>query len=102
MERITQEMLDRKIALLNKTFGFPTELYTKDANGNFTVNRDTFHIESGYGAVGLGQGDFRVILEKTSKRELYGQLCAMLQAVTLRDMQQSSCSLCSETCPHKK
>lgn len=91
-ERINQQMLDRKIELLNKITGSPAKPYRQEADGRYYANPGNFHIDSAYGGYalhrmsnesggagyphGFPHGYF-------NRRELFEYLCAFIAGIEL-------------------
>lgn len=86
MQPITKKMLKRKVDLLNKLLGQPTETYSKKASGQWAPNPKVFYIGAAYGGYrlermcnsGSGASD---ISPRGTKREVYDYVSAFIQGV---------------------
>jgi hypothetical protein len=88
--RITDKMLERRIAELNQLTGQAPAPYHKNADGTMRANIGTYYLDQAYGGVNLAQmvtdgGGITCPLGigTRPKRELYGQLEAMLTGIKL-------------------
>lgn len=78
MTRVTQQMLESVVSLINDASNTPKETYTRDANGKFKSNIGNYHLSYAYGGVELQQivnegGGVSTPLYTghTTKKELY-------------------------------
>ena len=83
MARITNAMLESRVARLNKEMGFPTEYLT---DGRHNVGH--FHLYRAYGKTGLHQlandaGATRTIIDLTTKGDLFDLIGALLMGADL-------------------
>lgn len=91
MTRITDKMLEARIAELNHLTGGAAAPWTKGTDGRLRANIGNYYLDAAYGGVNLAQmvtdgGGITCPLGQgmRPKRELYGQLEAMLTGVKLR------------------
>ena len=83
--RITEKMIERKIAYLNEITGNPAEPYTRGEDGSFAANVGNYHRSDAYGGVSLEQmvgpgGGVHDVFScgHVPKRELFDRICAMI------------------------
>lgn len=88
MERITLDMLERKVTYLNKITGNPSEPYTKGDDGRSRANIGHYCLDGAYGGVALYQlesetGGVRSVFNvgHVPKRELYALICAYIAGI---------------------
>ena len=91
MERITQAMLERKVAYLNELTGNPKEPYTRNESGQFKANRGNYHLSGAYGGWQLNQmcnegGGCKDIfyVGYVPKRELFNLIAAYINGITAK------------------
>lgn len=83
--RINKDILKKRVKLLNKMLKRPEASWTLD-KGNMTANIGNFHLYGAYGMTALQetcneQGGVYDVLPLCSKRELYGQINAMIKGI---------------------
>jgi len=82
--RITKKTLLARIKVLNTTFGYPLEPYTRDIcnGGKFIINANTYTLDCAYGGYRLEQncngGGSRDITPRGSARETYDSINAFI------------------------
>lgn len=87
MNRITEAMLDSKLADLNAALDLPLDPYApeRDAQGKLVANAGTFVLEWAYGGVMLCRmcagGGQSSISGRGTKRECYTFISAMLAGI---------------------
>ena len=89
--KITTKLLDDKVHTLNVLLGRPLTPYKEDRQGNLLKGvhgqvipcANHFMIDNSYGGVRLDEmakgGGVNVILERSTKRELFDQINAMIK-----------------------
>ncbi len=89
MDRITQKQLDSLVEELNVKTGNPTSYGSREAD-RFKTNVGHYHLYQAYGGVELVQtmnegGGITVISRNgcTTKRDLYGQIRALLDGISI-------------------
>ena len=87
MERITNNMLERKVDYLNKITGNNPVSYTRSDSG-FKANIGNYHISGAYGGVALEQmtnesGGIHSVFSigHVPKRELFDRICAYVDGI---------------------
>lgn len=84
MRRISEKDLAQAVRTLNTEMGLPLEPYTKRTDGTYYEN---YLLDIANGGFALSQksatGGERRILDRTTKRELHGQICALVQGIEL-------------------
>jgi hypothetical protein len=90
--RITDKMLENCIAKLNRLTGNAPAPWSKDAEGRMRANLGAYYLDAAYGGVNLAQmvtegGGITCPLGQgmRTKRELFGQLEAMITGIELRE-----------------
>ena len=80
--RITKKTLLARIEVLNTTFGYPLEPYTRSDSGGFITNANTYTLDCAYGGYRLAQncngGGERDITPRGSARETYDSINAFI------------------------
>ena len=89
--RITDKMLEVRIAELNRLTGHAAAPWTRDAEGKMHANIGAYYLDAAYGGVNLAQmvndgGGITCPLGQgmRPKRELFDQIGAMLTGLRLR------------------
>lgn len=88
MERITRNMILKRIDWINDILGNPAESWTKHGD-KYTANIGNMHLASSLGRYACEQmvnegGGVTVILSDNTQRGLFEQLCAFQKGVTFR------------------
>jgi len=88
MQRITNKMLEAKIAYLNKITNNPVSSYSLDEGGKYKANVGNYHLSQAYGGVCVHQmanegGGVRtpIVHSHVKKRELFDKLCAFIDGI---------------------
>ena len=88
MQRITINMLESKLAYLNRITENPPTQYTLDAEGKYTANIGNYHLSQCYGGVCVHQimnegGGVTVPLTDgyRPKREVFTELSAFIRGI---------------------
>lgn len=90
MNRITEKILQSKVDYLNELTGNPLKPYALSDDGTYKPCAHNYHLDFAYGNVALTQmmttgTGVRTILGRTTKRELYDQICALIQGFSLKE-----------------
>jgi hypothetical protein len=85
-QRITKKDLYAQIELLNQTFGYRTEAWTKGLDGRYYANPNTYVLDCAYGGYRLGQlcnegGGERDISPRGTARETYYWIKAFMEGI---------------------
>lgn len=86
MTRITKKDLYQQVELLNQTFGYRTEAWSKGLDGRYHANPNTFVLDCAYGGYRLSQmcnsgGGERDISPRGTARETYDWIRAFMEGV---------------------
>lgn len=89
--RITDKMLETRIAELNRITGRAAAPWTRDTDGKMRANIGAYYLDAAYGGVNLAQivtdgGGITCPLGQRMrpKRELFDQIGALLTGIRLR------------------
>lgn len=89
-DRITDAMLERKIATLNKLVGADPEPYTRLDNGNLNGNVGTYFLSGAYGGVNVecmanmnGAINHPIVGGYMTKRQLWDLLTALIRGIEI-------------------
>jgi len=85
-QRITKKTLHSRIDLLNDMFGYSREAWTKNADGQYRANPNTYVLDCAYGGYRLSQlcntgGGERDISPRGTARETYDWINAFIAGV---------------------
>ena len=87
MERITENDLKHKIIYLNELMGHHITAYSV-VGDTIKPNPHVYHLDVAYSGYALDQmmptgTGVRQVFSRTTKRELYNQICAFIQGISL-------------------
>jgi hypothetical protein len=87
MDRITENDLKRKIVYLNELMGYNISSYSV-VDDIIKPNPNVYHLNIAYGGYALDQmmptgTGVKQVFSRTTKRELYNQICAFIQGISL-------------------
>ena len=85
-QRITKKTLQARIDMLNDMFGYSKDAWTKNTDGQFRANPNTYILDCVYGGYRLGQicndgGGARDISPRGTARETYEFINAFIAGV---------------------
>ena len=89
-EKITVEILEERICLLNRIVGAPADMWMRDADcvlirnerGNLVANQETYTLDQSNGGVALAtHGGAKTVISRGSKSELHDQIRAFIDGV---------------------
>ena len=85
-QRITKKTLQARIDMLNDMFGYSKDAWTKNADGQYRANPNTYVLDCANGGYRLSQlcntgGGVRDISPRGTAREIYDWINAFIEGV---------------------
>ena len=80
--RTTIKDLEALVKRINEATGSPLELYTKQPDGKYTINRTAYHLDGAYGGWKLARGNQPITRSGyVPKSQLYNEMAAYLAGI---------------------